>query len=167
MKFANKTLILGLSLLSIGTVLTPAVSVFAAEKASNIESATVVNTNVLTDSERMFLKSLGLTDVEIDTVNNQSKTNVELFNGNLVNNDSGMQQRGKWSTAAKLLLKNYNKLPGWVKAVVGYGAANSIAKTLETYSGNLEDGVTLALEMLGFSGGLARYYAKAITWVMV
>lgn len=167
MKFANKTVILGLSLLSIGAVFTPTVSVLATENNTETELVNVVNTNILTSSEREFLKSLGLTDLEIDTVNNQNKVNIELDNGYVINNDSGIQQRGKWSTAAKLLLKNYNKLPGWVKAVVGYGAANSIAKTLETYSGNLEDGVTLALEMLGFSGSLARYYAKAITWVMV
>lgn len=77
------------------------------------------------------------------------------------------QERGKWSKAAKLLLKNYNKLPGWVKAVVSYGAANSLSKTLDTFSGTLEDGLTLGLEILGFSGGIARQYAQAIAWVLV
>ena len=77
------------------------------------------------------------------------------------------QERGKWSKAAKLLLKNYNKLPGWVKAVVSYGAANSLAKTLDTFSGTLEDGLTLGLEAIGFSGGIARQYAQAIAWVLV
>lgn len=77
------------------------------------------------------------------------------------------QERGKWSKAAKLLLKNYNKLPGWVKAVVSYGAANSLSKTLDTFSGTLEDGLTLGLEAIGFSGGIARQYAQAIAWVLV
>lgn len=76
------------------------------------------------------------------------------------------QERGKWSKAAKLLLKHYNKLPGWVKAGLSYGAANSVAKTLDTFSGTLEDGLTLGLEAIGFSGGVARAYAQAIAWVL-
>ena len=76
------------------------------------------------------------------------------------------QERGKLSKAAKLLLKNYNKLPGWVKAGVSYGAANSISKTLDTFSGSLEDGLTLGLEIVGFSGGVARSFAQAIAWVL-
>ncbi|HHT7649209.1 hypothetical protein ACSBSA_10845 (plasmid) [Streptococcus suis] len=76
------------------------------------------------------------------------------------------QERGKWSKAAKLLLKNYNKLPGWVKAGLSYGAANSLAKTLDTFSGTLEDGLTIGLEILGFSGGVARTFAQAIAWFL-
>lgn len=74
--------------------------------------------------------------------------------------------RGKWSSAAKILLKNYNKLPSWVKGVIGYGTMNAIAKKLEQLSGNLTDALTIAIEAVGFSPGVARTIAKAIAYAL-
>lgn len=124
------------------------------------------SSNPLNNDEINFLKSLGLTDSDINEVNSQGPSDVDLINGYVVNGNSDRQVRGKWSAAAKILLKNYNKLPGWIKAVVGYGAANSLAKTLETFSGTLEDGLTVGLEALGFSGGVARKFAQGIAWAL-
>ncbi|WP_240466850.1 hypothetical protein [Enterococcus faecalis] len=84
-----------------------------------------------------------MTDSDINEVNSQVPSNVDLINGYVVNGNSDRQVRGKWSAAA-----------------------NSLAKTLETFSGTLEDGLTVGLEALGFSGGVARKFAQGIAWAL-
>lgn len=99
--------------------------------------------NPLNNDEVNFLKSLGLTDSDINEVNSQVPSNVDLINGYVVNGNSDTQVRGKWSAVA-----------------------NSLAKTLETFSITLEDGLTVGLEALGFSGGVARKFAQGIAWAL-
>lgn len=86
---------------------------------------------------------LGLTDSDIKEVNSQVPSNVYLINRYVVNGNSDTQVRGKWSSAA-----------------------NSLAKTLEIFSSTLEDGLTVGLEALGFSGGVAKKFAQGIAWAL-
>lgn len=79
--------------------------------------------NPLNNDEVNFLKSLGLTDSDINEVNSQVPSNVDLINRYVVNGNSDTQVWGKWSAVA-----------------------NSLAKTLETFSSTLEDGLTVGLE---------------------
>lgn len=116
--------------------------------------------NSLTQDDIDFLQDKGLSTDEINSSEGTHK-NVQLIDGKIVS-----VQRGKWSTAAKILVKNYNKLPGPIKAVLGYGTVNALGKTLDHYSGNLTDGLTFGLEALGYSPGVARYFANAISWAL-
>lgn len=59
-------------------------------------------------------------------------------------------QRGKFSFVAKKLLASYNKWPGWVKGVVSYAAVKKFDKYLDKWSGNLSDGLTLAIAKTTF-----------------
>lgn len=99
--------------------------------------------NPLNNDEVNFLKSLGLTDSDINEVNSQVPSNFDLINRYVVNGNSDTQVREEWSAAA-----------------------NSLAKTLETFSSTLEDGLTVGLEALGFSGGVARKFAQGIARVL-
>ncbi|EOT45107.1 hypothetical protein OMY_02254 [Enterococcus sulfureus ATCC 49903] len=157
----KKFSILFISSLLLSVVVVPSVSVFADEYNAPVTKANISTSSKLTNSDLTYLKNLGLTDLDINQSLNRSEKNVDLLNGYVVS-----KQRGKWSAAAKILVKNYNKLPGWIKGVVGYGAANSLAKTLETFNGTLTDGLTIGLEGLGFSPGVARYFANGIAWAL-
>lgn len=80
----------------------------------------------------------------------------------IVDNYGESYQRGKFSWAAKKLLKSYNSWPKWIKGLIGYGTANTIAKNLERANGTLINALTVAIEVVGFSPGLARSIASVL-----
>lgn len=162
-KFSKYVLITAVSFLTLSTFL-PALTTYAAVQNLSSNLTKEKDSNSLTKQDIEFLNSLGLSSNEIQDTQQKNAPSITLTNGLM--RASNPLQRGKWSSAAKILIKNYNRLPGWIKAVVGYGAANSLAKTLEKFNGTLTDGLSLGLEMLGFSPGVARYFAKGIAWAL-
>lgn len=156
-----KTSIIGSA---IALVLTPIVfpSLTAVVQADQLKKESKVNSDTLSTEDLEVLLASGATLQEINQLPDNDKT---ISNGMIVEGNNQML-RGKWSSAAKILLKNYNKLPSWVKGVIGYGTMNAIAKKLEQLSGNLTDALTIAIEAVGFSPGVARTIAKAIAYAL-
>ncbi|WP_270219852.1 MULTISPECIES: hypothetical protein [Lactococcus] len=156
-----KTSIIGSA---IALVLTPIVfpSLTAVVQADQLKKESKVNSDTLSTEDLEVLLASGATLQEINQLPDSDKT---ISNGMIVEGNNQML-RGKWSSAAKILLKNYNKLPSWVKGVIGYGTMNAIAKKLEQLSGNLTDALTIAIEAVGFSPGVARTIAKAIAYAL-
>ena len=149
---------------AIALVLTPIVfpSLTAVVQADQLKKESKVNSDTLSTEDLEVLLASGATLQEINQLPESDKT---ISNGMIVEGNNQML-RGKWSSAAKILLKNYNKLPSWVKGVIGYGTMNAIAKKLEQLSGNLTDALTIAIEAVGFSPGVARTIAKAIAYAL-
>lgn len=156
-----KTSIIGSA---IALVLTPIVfpSLTSVVQADQLKKESKVNSDTLSTEDLEVLLASGATLQEINQLPESDKT---ISNGMIVEGNNQML-RGKWSSAAKILLKNYNKLPSWVKGVIGYGTMNAIAKKLEQLSGNLTDALTIAIEAVGFSPGVARTIAKAIAYAL-
>lgn len=143
-----------LSLIVLGTVGT---SFASAAQVTNSEARISVSSVVPTGEEILW------TDVDIN--------DIVLINGVAYDSNGSIvvdyyhqsYQRGKYSTIAKKLLKSYNKWPGWVKAIVGYGVANNVAKALDKANGNLIDVVTVTLNKIAFIPiPTARQIAKII-----
>lgn len=149
---------------AIALVLTPIVSpsLTSVVQADQLKKESKVNSDTLSTEDLEVLLASGATLQEINQLPESDKT---ISNGMIVEGNNQML-RGKWSSAAKILLKNYNKLPSWVKGVIGYGTMNAIAKKLEQLSGNLTDALTIAIEAVGFSPGVARTIAKAIAYAL-
>ena len=156
-----KTSIIGSAL---ALVLTPIAfpSLTAVVQADQLKKESSVNSDTLSTEDLEVLLASGATLQEINQLPDSNKT---ISNGMIIGGNNQML-RGKWSSAAKILLKNYNKLPSWVKGVIGYGTMNAVAKKLEQLSGNLTDALTIAVEAVGFSPGLARTIAKAIAYAL-
>lgn len=130
--------------------------------ANELKSEEKVTNSSLTTEDLGFLLSKGATISEINSLSDSDKT---ITNG-VVEGAKSEVDRGKFSSAAKILIANYSKLPGWVKGIIGYGTANAIAKKLEQLNGNLTDALTIAIQAVGFSPGVARSIAQAIAFAL-
>lgn len=105
----------------------------------------------------------------IEKVDSYEGSDIILKDGYIYNDDGdegNVHVMGKWSAAAKVILKAYDQLPGPIKAVAGYGAVNAMAKTLAKWSGSLEKGIQVGFEAVGFSPTIAKWLAKGISFAL-
>lgn len=169
--------ILATTLLSIGA---PTMQVFAAENDEVVNQVTYENDeniikidSILTAEDLNYLEGVGITEEEAINILNTPDTGITLDNGiaydkegNLYTDNSEMAARGKFSSMVKVIRKSYNKFPKSVKAVLSLNALDKALSVLDTFTGKIEDGLTIGLELVGFSGGVARVYAKLILAVV-
>ena len=114
------------------------------------------------------LKAYGLSDSEIEGFNNFVLSEINVQNGNISGNNigdlnDGVQTRGKFSSAVKLIRKAYRKLPKKVKKLIAqYTKLETLLNLIEHYTGALEDGIYNACRTVGMPKNVANFVAKTI-----
>lgn len=171
----KKIIIGSLIVTTLFSIAAPAVQAAAAEKevSSQIsyekKESLIATDNILTEDDLSYLNDLGVTKEMATDILNTPDTEITLVNGiaydkdgNLYTDDTEMNSRGKFTSIVKAIRKSYNKFPNWLKAVLSLNALDKALSVLDTFTGKVEDGLTIGLELVGFSGGVARVYAKLI-----
>lgn len=76
------------------------------------------------------------------------------------------QERGKWSFAAKKILKAYDKLPANIKSYINkYLGIHTIARLVDHYTGWIEDSLYKTCRDAGMPDWMARAVAKTLTLI--
>lgn len=77
-------------------------------------------------------------------------------------------QRGRWSAAAKAIVKVYDKLPTKVKNYINkYIGLRTIAEFIDHYTGWIEDGIYEICKLYGMPDWMARLVAQTITFLVL
>lgn len=151
MKKINRSIVLGLTILTVGSSIIPVSNVFA-----DVSTQKNKTTFTPTGEEILATDVDPLSIVLVNGVAYDDKGNM------IVENYGQSYQRGKFTWAAKRLVATYNSWPKWIKGIIGYGTANTIAKTLERANGKLIDALSFAIEVVGFSPSVARSIASVL-----
>lgn len=142
----------------------PSVSGVVSAEQVKKESVTQYNTSLPSPTGKEVLLS-EINPMDIVLINGtaydkEGNIVVEYYNQSL--------QRGKFSFVAKKLLASYKKWPNWIKGVVSYAAVKKFDKYLDKWSGNLSDGLTLAIAKTTFMNmGTARNIANILISLFV
>ncbi len=115
------------------------------------------------------LKEYGLSDSEINAFNNFSSPYNNMLdsknprNINFPNYNKNIQTFGKFSSAARIIRKAYNKLPRKIKNLIAkYTRINILLNLIEHYTGTLEDAIYSAFRKIGMPKGIANFVTKTI-----
>lgn len=128
----------------------------------------VFDENFSMDSEE--LKDYGLSSSEIEQFNNFVSSGINVLNGELFGNidTEGIQTRGKFSKAVKLIKKAYKKLPTKVKTYIAkYTKLNVLLNLIEHYTGSLEGAIYNACRKVGMPKNIANFVTKTIMLFIV
>ncbi len=141
-------------------------------KASEVDSILQNEDEFIEDFTMDYsdLKEYGLTDDEIERFNNYKSSNIMIENGELkgenINIDEiyeGVQARGKFSSAVKLIKKYYKKLPKGVRSFIEkYTKLSIFLGLIEHYTGTLEAGIYNACRKVGMSKNVSNFVTKTI-----
>lgn len=134
----------------------PSVS-FASEPSSAVTETRSVELPSPTGKQILFSEVNAKDIILIDGVT------YDIHGNLVVEKLGGIQERGKWSAAVKLIKKAYNKLPSSVRNYINkYTGLTAFLNLIEHYTGKLEDAIYNACIKSGMSKTIANTVTKTI-----
>lgn len=122
-------------------------------------------------SEIDELKSMGLTQNEIDLVLNElPSSGIYLIDG-IAYNEQGeileVNEKGKLSWATKILRSAWDSLPGWVQGALGVTGFEKLLDFIDHFTGTIEDAVYEGCRTLGMNHTTANAVTKILLFIVL
>lgn len=115
------------------------------------------------------LRLFGFSDKDIEHVKEIASADIQIVDGKIdkttipMSNNADATGYGKFSAAAKIILKGWNKLPKWLRNnVEGNVAISTFLKWIENATGTLQKAIYNACRKAGMNPTVANLVASGI-----